>query len=139
MNCMKYHNKKERSSPAARKLIQETLTELQADAIVNGWGTAIGNLQRKTRALHIDNYMNNELPEDKDTGLFVNDTVVDPAVCPYCGSTETERLSKEDGKEHGLCHDCKKESTIVYDNDIVSDVLDTDGESLLLAIGGEGI
>ena len=135
MNCMKHRKKQDkRCSAAARKLVSEVFTELHADAIVNGWGTAIGNLQRKTRALHIDNYMNNELYEDKDTGLFVNDTVVDPAVCPYCGSTETERLSKEDNIERGLCHNCRKESTIVYDSDKVSDVLDTDGESLLLAI-----
>ena len=135
MNCMKHRKKHEKGcSAAARKLIQEAFTELQADAIVNGWGTALGNLHRKTEALHVDNYMNNELHEDKDTGLFINDTVVDPAICPYCGSTETERLSKEDSIERGLCHNCKKESTIVYDSDKVSDVLDTDGESLLLTI-----
>lgn len=135
MNCMKHRKKHEKGcSATARKLIQEAFTELQADAIVNGWGTALGNLHRKTEALHVDNYMNNELHEDKDTGLFVNDTVADPAVCPYCGSTETERLSKEDNIERGLCHSCKKESTIVYDSDKVSDVLDTDGESLLLTI-----
>lgn len=135
MNCMKHRKKQDkRCSAAARKLVSDVFTELHADAIVNGWGTAIGNLQRKTRALHIDNYMNNELYEDKDTGLFVNDTVVDPAICPYCGSTETERLSKEDNIERGLCHNCRKESTIVYDSDKVSDVLNTDGESLLLTI-----
>lgn len=135
MNCMKHRKKQDkRCSAAARKLVSEVFTELQADAMINGWGTAIGNLHRKTRALHIDNYMNNELTEDKDTGLFVNDTVVDPAICPYCGSTETERLSKEDNIERGLCHNCRKESTIVYDSDKVSDVLDTDGESLLLTI-----
>ena len=135
MNCMKHRKKQDkRCSAAARKLVSDVFTELHADAIVNGWGTAIGNLQRKTRALHIDNYMNNELYEDKDTGLFVNDIVVDPAICPYCGSTETERLSKEDNIERGLCHNCRKESTIVYDSDKVSDVLNTDGESLLLTI-----
>ena len=52
MNCMKHRRKNEKGcSAAARKLIQEAFTELQADAIVNGWGTALGNLHRKTKAL----------------------------------------------------------------------------------------
>lgn len=137
MNCMKHRKKQDkRCSAAARKLVSDVFTELHADAIVNGWGTAIGNLHRKTRALHIDNYMNNELYEDKDTGLFVNDTVIDPAVCPYCGSIITERLYRTESEERGLCHDCKKESIVVYNtaNDKVIDVLDADRESLLLAI-----
>ena len=38
MNCMKHRRKNEKGcSAAARKLIQEAFTELQADAIVNGW------------------------------------------------------------------------------------------------------
>ena len=85
MNCMKHRKKADKScSVAARKLIQETFTELQADAMINGWGTALGNLHRKTKALHASNYITDDILETREDGAFVNETLKDEFCCPYC-------------------------------------------------------
>ena len=141
MNCMKHRKKHDKGcSAAARKLISETFTELQADAIVNGWGTALGNLQRKTKALHADNYITDDILETQEDGAFVNETLKDEFCCPYCmGQSEYHFLDcnvttyKCSSCERTYEIECSMGSTGIDYNNII-DIRKNDEESLF--IGG---
>jgi uncharacterized protein YbaR (Trm112 family) len=138
---MKYHNKRERSSPEARKLIQDAFTELQADAMINGWGTALGNLHRKTKALHASNYITDDILETQEDGAVVNETLEDELCCPYCmGQSETPILDDNVGTYK--CKSCGRTYEIEYSMSSIGmlepniiDIRKNDGESLF--IGGD--
>ena len=141
MNCMKYHNKGERSSPAARKLIQEAFTKLQADAIVKGWDKALSNLREETKALHAGNYISEDLPETQEDGAFVNETLKDEFCCPYCmGQSEYHFL--DDNVTTYKCSSCGRTYEIEYsmgstgiDYNNIIDIRKNDEDSLF--IGGD--
>lgn len=142
MNCMKHRKKHDKGcSAAARKLISETFTELQADAMVNGWGTAIGNLHRKTKALHASNYITDDIMETPEDGAFVNETLKDELCCPYCmGQSETPILDDNVGTYK--CKSCGRTYEIEYSMSSIGmlepniiDIRKNDAESLF--IGGD--
>jgi hypothetical protein len=137
---MKYHNKRESSSPAARKLIQEAFTKLQADALVNGWDKALSNLKEETKALHASNYITDDILETQEDGAFVNETLEDELCCPYCmGQSETPILDNNVGTYK--CKSCGRTYEIEYsmsstgtlEHNII-DIRKNDDESLF--IGG---
>ena len=141
MNCMKHRKKADKScSAAARKLISEAFTELQADAMINGWGTALGNLHRKTKALHANNYITDDILETQEDGAFVNETLKDEFCCPYCmGQSEYHFL---DGNVTTYkCSSCGRTYEIEYsmgstgiDYNNIIDIRKKDEDSLF--IGG---
>ena len=145
MNCMKYHSKKEpKLSKEARKLVQETFTELQADALINGWGTAFANLNKKTEVLHLTNYITDTIEETLEDAMFINDTAEDIHVCPYCGSTHTDSEYTSDLEDKFECLDCKKEYHIHWDSrtwdesvhsfTVVEDITDRHNRSLFVEV-----
>lgn len=145
MNCMKYHREKlSKPSKLAQKLVQETFTELQADALVNGWGTAISNLNKKTEVLHMTNYITDTIEETTEDGMFVNNTLEDIHVCPYCGSTHTDSEYTSDFDDKFECFDCEKEYHIHWDSrtwdegehcfTVVEDITDRHNKSLLVEV-----
>jgi hypothetical protein len=110
---MKYRNKRAKSSPAARKLIQDAFTKLQADALVNGWDKALSNLKEETRSLHANNYITDDILETQEDGAFVNETLEDELCCPYCmGQSETPILDDNVGTYK--CKSCGRTYEIEY-------------------------
>ena len=142
MNCMKHRKKADKGcSAAARKLISEAFTELQADAMINGWGTALGNLHRKTKVLHASNYITEDILETQEEGAFVNETLEDEFCCPYCmGQSEYHFL---DGNVTTYkCSSCGRTYEIEYsmgstgiDYNNIIDIRKNDEDSLF--IGGD--
>jgi transcription elongation factor Elf1 len=143
---MKHRKKADKDcSAAARKLISEAFTELQADAMVNGWGTALGNLHRKTKALHASNYITDDILETQEDGAFVNETLGDELCCPYCmGQSETPILN--DNVSTYKCKSCGRTYEIEYsmssvgtyeqiDYNNIIDIRKNDEDSLF--IGGD--
>lgn len=142
MNCMKHRKKADKGcSAAARKLISEAFTELQADAIVNGWGAALGNLHRKTKALHASNYITDDILETQEDGTFVNETLKDEFCCPYCmGQSEYHFL--DCNVTTYKCRSCGRTYEIEYsmgstgiDYNNIIDIRKNDEDSLF--IGGD--
>ena len=85
MNCMK-HRKERNSRPSkeAQALVNGAITELYADAIKYGWDKALSNLREKTAYVKAENYVTDDIPEAREDGAFVNETLQDEFCCPYC-------------------------------------------------------
>ena len=131
MNCMKHRKKHDKGcSAVARKLISEAFTELQADAIVNGWGTALGNLHRKTKALHAGNYITDDILETQEDGAFVNETLKDEFCCPYCmGQSEAHFL--DDNVTTYKCKSCGRTYEIEYSMGSIGSVQQIDYNNII--------
>ena len=85
MNCMKHRKERNsRLSKEADTLVRGAVTELFADAIRYGWDGALSNLREKTAYIKAENYVTDDVFEQKEDGIFVNETLKDEFCCPYC-------------------------------------------------------
>jgi transcription elongation factor Elf1 len=137
------HRKEINSRPSkeAEALVRGAVTELFSDAIRYGWDGALSNLREKTAYVKAENYVTDDISEEREDGAFVNETLKDGFCCPYCMGQSEYRFLDNNVTTY-KCSSCGRTYEIEYsmsstgiDYNNIIDIRKNDEDSLF--IGGD--